>query len=144
METLFWLIATLGTTLTVTYRRVDLKTSTAAFGTILVAYTALADAGPFWLLLLWLAFACLAVLIVDSLRRDHITARLLEIFRTMLPTLSATERSALEAGSVWWEGQLFSGMPDWHMLTDMPRAKVNGRGTGLSRRPDGGTLRAAG
>ena len=124
METLFWLIATLGTTLTVTYRRVDLKTSTAAFGTILVAYTALADAGPFWLLLLWLAFACLAALNVDSLRRDHITARLLEIFRTMLPSLSATERSALEAGSVWWEGQLFSGMPDWHMLTDMPAPKL--------------------
>jgi len=124
VETLFWLIATLGTALTVTYRRVDLKTSTAAFGTILVAYTTLADAGPFWLLLLWLAFACLAVLNVESLRRDHVTARLLEIFRTMLPSLSTTERNALEAGSVWWEGQLFSGMPDWQMLTDMPAPEL--------------------
>ncbi len=34
----------------------------------------------------------------------------------MLPTMSTTEREALEAGTVWWDGELFTGGPDWKKL----------------------------
>ena len=27
--------------------------------------------------------------------------------------MSDTEREALEAGTVWWDGELFTGKPDW-------------------------------
>jgi len=120
MATLFWLIAFLGTSLTLAYRRVDLKTSTAALGAILVAYTVLSDGATLWIIALWLGFAALAILNVESLRREHITTRILDVFRGMLPSLSKTERDALEAGSVWWEGELFSGIPDWLKLTELP------------------------
>ncbi len=33
-----------------------------------------------------------------------------------MPPISATEREALESGTVWWDGQLFSGKPDWDVL----------------------------
>lgn len=120
METLFWLIAILGTSLALAYRRVDLKTSTGALGALLVAYTVLSDGSTFTVIILWLAFAALALLNVESLRRERISARVLEVFRGMLPSLSRTERDALEAGSVWWEGELFSGIPDWHKLAKLP------------------------
>ncbi|MEL6216528.1 MAG: acyl-CoA dehydrogenase, partial [Pseudomonadota bacterium] len=52
-------------------------------------------------------------------RREQITARLLKVYRTMLPSMSDTEREALEAGSVWWDGELFSGLPKWNRLMSM-------------------------
>ena len=124
METLFWLIIILGVSLTLAYKRVDLKTSTAALGAILVIYTILSDGGTLWAVILWVIFTALAILNVESLRREHITIRVLEVFRNMLPSLSETERDALEAGSVWWEGELFSGMPNWQKLTELPAPQL--------------------
>ena len=48
--------------------------------------------------------------------RQKLTAPIHKWARTALPTLSDTERDALEAGDVWWEAELFSGNPDWDML----------------------------
>jgi len=124
METLFWLIIILGVSLTLAYKRVELKTSTAALGAILVIYTILSDGGTLWVVILWVIFISLAILNVESLRREHITIRVLEVFRNMLPSLSKTERNALEAGSVWWEGELFSGMPNWQKLTELPAPQL--------------------
>ena len=36
-----------------------------------------------------------------------------------------TEREALEAGSVWWDGELFSGRPDWQRLLAMPSSRLS-------------------
>ncbi len=123
MATLFWLIVILGTCLTLAYRRVDLKISTAAVGAVVIAYSVLGESA-FWAIILWLAFVPLAVLNVESLRREYLTQQLLDIFRTMLPSLSRTERDALEAGNVWWEGELFSGIPDWNKLTRLPAPRL--------------------
>jgi len=38
-----------------------------------------------------------------------------------MPPMSQTEREALEAGTVWWDGELFSGRPDWRRLLATPR-----------------------
>ncbi|QQA44296.1 acyl-CoA dehydrogenase [Pelagovum pacificum] len=42
-----------------------------------------------------------------------------------LPTLSETEREALNAGEVWWEAELFSGNPDWSKLHDVVDPKMS-------------------
>ena len=42
----------------------------------------------------------------------------------MLPSMSKTEQEALEAGSVWWDGELFTGMPDWRRLKNLPPPKL--------------------
>ena len=123
MATLFWFIFVLGASLALAYNRIDLKISTAAFGTVVIAYSVLGDS-TFWALVLWLAFAPLAALNVEALRREYLTQPLLDIFRTMVPSLSRTERDALESGSVWWEGELFSGMPNWSKLTGLPAPKL--------------------
>jgi acyl-CoA dehydrogenase len=51
-------------------------------------------------------------------RRDLVTRFLMPRIGALLPRLGATEREALEAGSVWWDGELFSGAPDWRLLLD--------------------------
>ncbi|MEE8092692.1 MAG: acyl-CoA dehydrogenase [Gammaproteobacteria bacterium] len=123
MITLFWLIVILGAGLTLAYHRVELKISTAAAGVVVVAYSVFGESA-FWTVILWLAFAPLAALNVEALRREYLTQPLLDIFRTMVPSLSRTERDALEAGNVWWEGELFSGMPDWSKLTELPAPEL--------------------
>ncbi|HUJ79214.1 MAG TPA: acyl-CoA dehydrogenase [Nitrospiria bacterium] len=54
------------------------------------------------------------------LRRLLISGPLLRLFRRLMPPMSDTEREALNAGTVWWDGQLFSGRPDWRALFATP------------------------
>jgi acyl-CoA dehydrogenase len=53
---------------------------------------------------------------IRSLRRDRITKPVFKWAKGALPSLSDTEREALEAGEVWWDAELFSGSPDWSKL----------------------------
>ena len=51
-----------------------------------------------------------------SFRRDFITKPIFSWARGVLPSMSDTEREALEAGDVWWDADLFTGDPDWTKL----------------------------
>lgn len=51
-----------------------------------------------------------------SFRRDVITKPIFAWARGVLPSMSDTEREALEAGDVWWDADLFTGNPDWAKL----------------------------
>ncbi|MGB0894311.1 MAG: acyl-CoA dehydrogenase [Parashewanella sp.] len=53
---------------------------------------------------------------VRQLRMKLITRPAFAFFKKVLPPLSDTEREAMEAGDVWWEGELFRGRPDWNKL----------------------------
>lgn len=54
-------------------------------------------------------------------RQKYLTRRIFAAYRRVVPTLSDTEREALDAGTVWWEGQLFSGKPEWEELLSFGR-----------------------
>jgi len=120
LASLFWLLLFVGGGIYLAYQRIDLRTSTIATGVALLAYTIFGEGHPLWLLLLWLAFGAMIVPNLVELRREKITRPLLDMYRKLLPTMSATEREALEAGSVWWDGELFSGMPEWDRLMSLP------------------------
>jgi len=64
-------------------------------------------------------------LFLHDLRRTLISDKLLVLFRKLLPEMSETERIALEAGTVWWDVELFSGKPDWKRLQSAPPARLN-------------------
>lgn len=49
-------------------------------------------------------------------RLRWISSPILKLFRRLSPRMSQTEREALDAGSVWWDGELFSGKPRWRKL----------------------------
>jgi acyl-CoA dehydrogenase len=61
-----------------------------------------------------------------SFRRDFISKPIFRFARHALPTLSPTEREAIEAGDVWWDGEIFSGNPDWAKLLSFAPAKLTG------------------
>ena len=59
------------------------------------------------------------------LRRMLISDGVLAAFRKALPSMSQTERDAIEAGTVWWDGELFSGRPSWGKLLALPPPRLN-------------------
>ncbi len=59
--------------------------------------------------------ACLGV---APLRRRLITPTIFRVMSRLLPRMSETERVALQAGTVWWDAELFSGSPNWQKLLD--------------------------
>jgi acyl-CoA dehydrogenase len=72
----------------------------------------------------WIAFVLIALPFnIRILRRICISGPILGIFRKVMPRMSQTEQEALDAGTVWWDGELFSGQPDWEKLlaTPVPR-----------------------
>ena len=85
------------------------------------------SSAPTWLMtLLWLMLiikSCIFVL--PELRRKWFSAPLFAWFRRTLPPLSQTERDAIDAGTVWWDGELFSGRPNWNTLLAYPKAQLS-------------------
>src|SRR3990167_2554694 len=59
------------------------------------------------------------VLSVPRWRRHYLSRPLFNFYRKMMPTMSLTEREAISAGTVTWEGELFCGHPDWHKLLQL-------------------------
>lgn len=76
-------------------------------------------------ILLWLGVAVIAACGLPALRRRWLTPRLFAAFDKAAPKVSETERTALEAGSVAWDGELFSGRPQWQRLLDFRNAGLS-------------------
>ncbi len=73
-----------------------------------------------WVLLV--VFAGLYFL--DDLRKDKITLPIFKLFKSVLPPMNQTEKDALEAGDVWWDGDLFKGNPDWNKMLSYPKPEL--------------------
>jgi len=57
-------------------------------------------------------------------RRETLSRPLFAWYKKVLPPVSDTEREALEAGTVWWDAELFSGKPKWSRLLQAPKAQL--------------------
>ncbi|MEL7536321.1 MAG: acyl-CoA dehydrogenase [Pseudomonadota bacterium] len=122
---LLWVLLFVGGFLYLAYKRASLATFSLAFAGGVAAYLLFGNGYTLWNLALIAAAAGLGALNFADLRRDRITKPLLAMYKTMLPSMSDTEREALEAGNVWWDGELFTGLPDWNRLTSMPAPKLS-------------------
>jgi acyl-CoA dehydrogenase len=115
------LLATLVASLACAYFRSNLRTWTIAGFAAILAVGVLA--GSHWLAtaVTMIVFALITVpLNLDDIRRKYITTPMLAVYQKITPQISDTERTALEAGTVGFEGELFSGKPDWSKLLKQP------------------------
>jgi acyl-CoA dehydrogenase len=62
---------------------------------------------------------------IPFLRRWLVSRPILTVFRKILPQVSQTEQEALDAGTVWWDGELFSGNPHWEKLLSLPKPTLS-------------------
>src|SRR5579863_10375247 len=98
------------------YRRLSLLAFTVTFTLLLALYTTAGAPAGLWKGLLWVLLAGLWLLNVRTLRKALITRPFLGAYLRLLPSMSQTEKEALEAGTVWWDGELFTGAPNWPKL----------------------------
>lgn len=86
------------------------------------------------LVTLFSVITCLLIMSLANLRKSLFSQPLFTFFARAMPPLSETEKEALESGTVWWDGELFSGKPDWqqllttaqHELTEEEKTFLNG------------------
>jgi acyl-CoA dehydrogenase len=107
----------------------------AAAGVLLLGWRVTGVTHPLWfeatvvvLTLLVLVFG------LPPLRRALVSRVLMARMAKIMPKLGDTERIALEAGTVWWDADLFSGRPEWQKLLDTKVAAAAPGGTGVPER----------
>ncbi|MDE2156218.1 MAG: acyl-CoA dehydrogenase [Xanthomonadaceae bacterium] len=125
MSVILTLLAALLATGACAYHRSSLRTWTiiTTAATLLVGLVAHA---PWTMLILLIVEALIEVpLLLVDFRRRTISAPLLKLFAGVTPKLSDTEQTALEAGTVGFEGELFSGKPDWTELLKQPKPELS-------------------
>jgi len=104
------------------YHRTSLVLAITALTITMVALTALGGFGSIsWVIYL----VAVAVLAIPAVRQSLISGKALTLFRKVLPAMSQTEKEALDAGTVWWEAELFKGKPDWNKLQQIKAPKLS-------------------
>jgi acyl-CoA dehydrogenase len=116
VSSFLWFAAFLVGALVLAYQRASLLTATVSYGAALLIYSWFGNGSLAWLIVLWLVLAGMVLLNLDAFRLRFISRPFLRQYRRMLPSMSQTEKDALEAGTVWWDGELFTGGPDWDKL----------------------------
>jgi acyl-CoA dehydrogenase len=69
-----------------------------------------------WALFGWLVALALFDLSFKAMRRKYVVLPAYRALKSVMPTISDTEREALQAGTVGWDAELFGGTPDWSKL----------------------------
>jgi acyl-CoA dehydrogenase len=73
----------------------------------------------------WLVFLAIVMpLSLSNIRQQYISGPLFKAFKKVTPTMSETEKSAIDAGTTWWEADLFCGNPDWRKLHQYPKPRL--------------------
>ena len=122
---LIWLLLFLSLFLGLPYHRVNLLLSSIIITLSTYIYTVFGKAGIMMSIFLWFVVLILILINMVPLRRSRLSKPLLNVYKRMVPKMSKTEKEALEAGGVWWEGELFSGMPNWDVLMKMPQPELS-------------------
>ncbi|RUO78925.1 acyl-CoA dehydrogenase [Idiomarina tyrosinivorans] len=122
MSVALWIIATVLVAAILAYHRSKLLTFSLGLVVMFAVGQYLGVVGP----VLWTILAVLLVpLNFTPIRQTLLTKPLLGAYRKVMPEMSDTERDALEAGTVWWEGELFRGNPNWRNLHNIPKARLS-------------------
>jgi len=107
------------------YLRLPLLVWSLMLGAGLVAYSIISDTTTAQLLTIMTVYAAIFIpLNVKPVRQLLLSKVIYSAMKKIMPTISQTEKEALDAGDVWWEAELFSGKPDFNFLQDLPKPKL--------------------
>ena len=121
-----FLLASIAVFTAIAYLGVRTWVWTVALGAFLAGLAWLAPLPPAASATLFWLFVVVAVIFnFTPLRRTLLSNPLLVLFRKAMPPMSQTEADAINAGTVWWDGQLFSGDPDWRELLSLPKPRLS-------------------
>jgi len=121
-----WILGVVAVFLVFGFFRMPILWWTLAGGLLALYLSFIAGFGFSANVVLFAAFAAVALALnVPPVRRALISNRILAAYRRILPDMSQTEKEAIDAGTVWWDGDLFSGRPDWDKLLATPAPRLS-------------------
>jgi len=122
VDYLTWALLAIALSGFMAYSRASLTSFTLAF-TVLMVVGTIFNAISFFS---WLLFIVIAIpLNVADIRKQYITKPLLTMFKGIMPEMSKTEQEAIDAGTTWFEAELFRGTPDWKKLHNYPKPRLS-------------------
>ncbi len=122
MDIIIWLFVALSLTWFMSYVRASLSSYTLSFAALMVLGSFFNIIG----IVSWLLFAVIALPFnIDSIRQQFISMPLLALFKKIMPQMSSTEQEAIDAGTTWFDADLFRGDPDWKKLHNYPRPRLS-------------------
>ena len=116
MTLVVWLIALGGLALGLAKAHWSFPVWTAVLGGALFLFSVFGFLGGLVFWIIWPLFIVLALLNATSLRTRFLSEPMFAHLKKILPPMSDTERDAIEAGTAWWEAELFQGDPNWLKL----------------------------
>lgn len=122
MDMLLWLAGAVTLSWFMAYNRASLSTFTLSFAILMVI------GSVFQLISFtsWVLFALIAAPFnVTSFRKEYISKPLLKLFKGIMPEMSRTEKEAIDAGTTWFDADLFRGNPDWKKLHNFPKPRLS-------------------
>ncbi len=126
MSVFLMLLGLAGVSLAAGFLRASLRQWTIAMALTLAAFTLFSAVSGWGLAVAWALFGVIAVPLNHApWRLKYVSAPALAAFRRLAPKISETEATALEAGTVGWEGELFAGRPDFKRLLGQPRPELS-------------------
>jgi len=118
-------LATFAVLLALAALRAPIFVWSAAVGVMGASWAVILGFGATTNALLAAAFLGLALALnLPALRRRLLSDPVLAVYRRILPDMSPTEKEAIDAGTVWWDADLFSGRPDWERLLATPAPRL--------------------
>src|SRR5712691_568372 len=126
LASLEYALAVVAVFLVLGYFRLPILAWTLATAALLWYLSVIAGFGYGTNVVLAVVGAALAALLnIPFLRRKAFTDHVLALYRRILPDMSSTEKEAIDAGTVWWDADLFSGRPDWNKLLAIPAPRLS-------------------
>ncbi len=116
MALLIWLLALSGLAFGLSRAKWSFFTWTLVLGGALLSLTIFGFLDIVAALIIWPLFILLALMNAPDLRVKYLSEPMFNYIKKVLPSISDTERAAIEAGTAWWEAELFQGNPDWQRL----------------------------
>jgi len=122
VDIIIWLFVALSLTWFMSYFRASLSSYTLSFAGLMVLGSLFNIIG----IVSWLLFAVIALpLNIDNIRQQFISLPLLALFKKIMPKMSTTEQEAIDAGTTWFDADLFRGNPDWSKLHNFPQPRLS-------------------
>lgn len=122
MDIIIWLFTAIALTWFMSYTRASLSSYSLSFAVLMSLGSLCNIIG----IVSWLLFAVIALpLNIDTIRHQFISMPLLALFKKIMPQMSSTEQEAIDAGTTWFDADLFRGDPDWKKLHNYPKPRLS-------------------
>lgn len=124
--TIFWIVLWLSGLLALGFFSVSLPLASIAMLCGLVFTSLFSHFGIFTQLIIWLGVSSILLIFNHpGLRQKFITHPLYKTLTKNIPKISETEETALKAGTVGFEGELFTGKPNFDKLFSTPKPTLS-------------------